>query len=324
MTNGRVLVTGGAGFIGSHLVDRLLSLRYEVTVVDDFSVGKGSNLESAKSYGEALEVVKCDITDTCLRAVIDASSPKYVFHLAAQADVRKSIADPIYDAKVNLLGSINVIQSAISAGAERLIYAASGGTIYGEPPEDELPIVETTPHSPLSYYGVSKKAVVDYLRAQRAIGGLDYVALALANVYGPRQDPHGESGVVSIFAGNLCNGHDCVIYGDGRQTRDFVHVDDVVEAFVRAIDRGSEEVINISSGQETSVNELYLETSKLANSDLKPTYKDPRKGEVLRSCLSNEKARLVLGWTPKVDIHSGLNSVVNWVRQDQPAQSLSK
>lgn len=324
MNKDRVLVTGGAGFIGSHLVDQLLNLGYIVTVVDDFSVGTLGNLEAARKYGNALQVVKCDITDPGLLAVIEDSSPRYIFHLAAQADVRKSIIDPIYDARVNLLGSINVIQGAVKAGVERIVYAASGGTIYGEPSADQLPIVETTPHNPLSYYGVSKKGVVDYLRAQHSITGMKFVALALANVYGPRQDPHGESGVVSIFAGNLCRGHGCVIYGDGTQTRDFVHVDDVVAAFVRAVESRSEEVINISSGQETSVYELYLETAKLTHSDLKPTYKDQRIGEVLRSCLSNEKARLLLDWTPKVDIHTGLESVVDWVRRDQRARALSK
>lgn len=311
---GKVAVTGGAGFIGSHLVDKLLSLGYQVTVIDNFSTGKESNLNLARTYSNLFNLVEMDITDTQLGEVISEVSPKYIFHLAAQADVRKSIEDPIYDARVNLLGSVNLILASKLSGVERIIYAASGGTLYGEPSTELLPLTEDTPRRPLSFYGVSKAGVIDYLAAQAAIGGAEFVALALANVYGPRQDPHGEAGVVSIFAGRLSRSEECVIYGNGEQTRDFVHVSDVVEAFIASMDRGNNEIINISSGVETTVNKLYLTMVNLMNCKSEPFYLDGRLGEISRSCLANDKAKSVLGWTAKMDLEAGLESVIDWVK----------
>lgn len=311
---GKVVVTGGAGFIGSHLVDKLLSLNYQVTVIDDFSTGMASNLNTARTYSAQFDLVEMDITAAQLGAVISEISPGYIFHLAAQADVRKSIEDPVHDARVNLLGSINLIQAAKLSGVKRIIYAASGGTLYGEPASELLPLVEENPRCPLSFYGVSKAGVIDYLVAQAALGGPGFVALALANVYGPRQDPHGEAGVVSIFAGHLARSEKCVIYGTGEQTRDFVHVSDVVEAFIASMDKGKNEHINISSGIETSVNKLYATMAKLMNCKLEPVYLDGRLGEISRSCLANDKAKAVLGWTPRMDLESGLESVIDWVR----------
>ena len=183
--------------------------------------------------------------------------PEVVFHLAAQADVRVSVARPAFDAEVNIVGSLNVLEGARQAGAERVVFAASGGTLYGEPAAEDLPVRESHPHRPLSPYGVSKKAVLDYLVAYRELHALEFSALALANVYGPRQDPHGEAGVVAIFADRLLRGEPVTIFGDGEQTRDFVFVDDVVDAFVRAATRGGGLVCNIGTGRETSVNELY-------------------------------------------------------------------
>ncbi len=311
---GRVVVTGGAGFIGSHLVDKLLNLSYQVTVIDDFSTGKESNLNIARTYSGQFDLVEMDITEARLGEVVSEIAPEHIFHLAAQADVRKSIEDPVHDARVNLLGSINLIQAAKMSGVKRIIYAASGGTLYGEPATELLPLSEEIPRCPLSFYGVSKAGVIDYLVAQAALGGPGFVALALANVYGPRQDPHGEAGVVSIFAGRLAREEKCAIYGSGEQTRDFVHVSDVVEAFIASMGSGNNEVINISSGVETSVNKLYSTMVNLMNYKLEPVYLEGRLGEISRSCLSNKKAKAVLGWSPEMDLESGLESVIDWVK----------
>lgn len=310
----RVVVTGGAGFIGSHLVDRLLEIGFEVIVIDDFSVGSMANLQDATRYGSQLQVVRHDIADKDLRHVMEKASPRFVFHLAAQADVRRSISDPLGDAKVNVVGSLNVIELSQRIGVERLLYSASGGTLYGEPDPSLLPLTELAPHQPLSNYGVSKKVVLDYLAAYGSLYGMEYVALALANVYGPRQDPHGESGVVSIFAGNLVSNRPSVIFGDGEQTRDFVYVADVVDAFVRSLDAGVGEVFNIASSRETSVSQLYWEMARLEGSPLEPKYLQGRTGELKRSCLSNQKAREMLRWEPVVGMDEGLSRVIKWVR----------
>ncbi len=313
MSSDTVVVTGGAGFIGSHLVDRLLEHGFDVVVVDDFSSGSVANLEAATRFGSQLKVMRQDITDPTLVEVFENVSPRFVFHLAAQSDVRRSMADPVLDASVNILGSLNVIESSRRLGVERLVYAASGGTLYGEPSLASLPLKETAEHRPLSNYGVSKKAVLDYLTVYREVYGFAFVALALANVYGPRQDPHGESGVVSIFAGNLAAREHCVIYGDGEQTRDFVFVGDVVEAFLRAMNTGAGEVFNISSSTETSVNTLYWEMAKLYGAIEEPTYLPGRPGELRRSCLSNSKAREILSWQPSFALAEGLSKVIEWV-----------
>ncbi|TAN26321.1 MAG: NAD-dependent epimerase/dehydratase family protein [Actinomycetota bacterium] len=313
MSDDSVVVTGGAGFIGSNLVDRLLDVGFRVTVIDDLSVGSMSNLECASKYGSQFAMVRQDITSAELLDVMEAVKPRYVFHLAAQAAVRHSMSDPMFDARVNILGSLNVIESSRRTGVERILYSASGGTLYGEPDPSRFPLTEVNKHQPLSNYGVSKRAVLDYLGAYRAIYGLEYVALALANVYGPRQDPHGESGVVSIFAGNLRSRQRCVIFGDGNQTRDFIFVADVVEAFIQALHAGDGEVVNISSSTETSVNELYWEIAKIVGSSLEPEFLAGRVGELGRSCLSNKKAREILGWKPQVSLSDGLGQVIDWI-----------
>ena len=253
----RTLVTGGAGFIGSNLVDRLLVEGHEVDVVDDFSTGSLSNLAEARgSAGRALTIHHLDISAPAVIELMARRRPELVFHLAAQADVRVSVARPAFDATVNIVGSLNVLEGARQAEAERVVFAASGGTLYGEPADEDLPVRESHPQQPLSPYGVSKKAVIDYLVAYRELHSLEFCALALGNVYGPRQNPHGEAGVVAIFADRVLRGEPVTIFGDGEQTRDFVFVDDVVDAFVRAATRGGGLVCNIGTGRETSVNEL--------------------------------------------------------------------
>jgi UDP-glucose 4-epimerase len=236
-----------------------------------------------------------------------------VFHLAAQADVRVSVARPVFDAGVNILGSLNILEGARKAEAERVVFAASGGTLYGDTGPEDLPVRESHPHQPLSPYGVSKKSVIDYLVAYRELHTLEFCALALANVYGPRQDPHGEAGVVGIFAERLLRGEPVTIFGNGEQTRDFVFVDDVVDAFVRAATRGGGLVCNIGTGRETSVNHLFATMAEQAGVDVPPVLAPLRPGELLRSSLDIERAAIQLGWHPWTELSEGTRSVLEFV-----------
>jgi len=312
----RTMVTGGAGFIGSTLVDRLLAEGHQVDVVDDLSSGTLANLAEARAAaGGALTIHQLDIRLPELVELMGRRRPEVVFHLAAQADVRVSVARPGFDAEVNIVGSLNVLEGARLAGTSRVVFAASGGTLYGDPDPDHLPLRESQPHRPLSPYGVSKKAVIDYLVAYRELHSLEFCALALANVYGPRQDPHGEAGVVAIFAQHLVDGAPVTIFGDGEQTRDFVYVDDVVDGFVRAATRGGGLVCNIGTGRETSVNELYRAMAAEAGVEATPQYAPLRPGEVLRSSLGVERARIQLGWTPWTELGDGARAVLDFVRR---------
>ena len=239
--------------------------------------------------------------------------PELVFHLAAQADVRVSVARPAFDATVNIVGSLNVLEGARQAEAERVVFAASGGTLYGEPAPEDLPVRESHPQQPLSPYGVSKKAVIDYLVAYRELHALEFCALALGNVYGPRQDPHGEAGVVAIFAERILRGEPVTVFGDGEQTRDFVFVDDVVDAFVRAATRGGGLVCNIGTGRETSVNELLATMAAQAGTEVTPVLAPLRPGELLRSSLDIERAAIQLGWRPWTELADGARAVLEFV-----------
>ena len=311
----RALVTGGAGFIGSNLVDRLLAEGNEVDVVDDLSTGSLANLAAARtSAGGRLTITQLDIRLREVVELIAHRAPQVVFHLAAQADVRVSVASPAFDAEVNIIGSLNVLEGARQAGTERLVFAASGGTLYGDPPVKDLPLRESQPHRPLSPYGVSKKAVLDYLVAYRELHSLEFAALALANVYGPRQNPHGEAGVVAIFADRLLTGTPITIFGTGEQTRDFVYVDDVVDAFVRAATRGGGLVCNIGTGCETSVNDLYRSMAAVVGSEANPDYAPVRAGELDRNVLDVERAGIQLGWRPWTELADGVRAVIDSVR----------
>ncbi|MGP0030539.1 MAG: NAD-dependent epimerase/dehydratase family protein [Acidimicrobiales bacterium] len=311
----RTLVTGGAGFIGSTLVDRLLVEGYEVDVIDDLSTGSLSNLADARgSAGRSLTIHHLDITAPAVVDLMVRRRPALVFHLAAQADVRVSVARPAFDAEVNIVGSLNILEGARQAEADRVVFAASGGTLYGEPSPEDLPVREAHPHQPLSPYGVAKKSVLDYLVAYRELHALEFSALALANVYGPRQDPHGEAGVVAIFAQHLLQGEPVTIFGDGAQTRDFVYVDDVVDAFVRAATRGGGLVCNIGTGQETSVLDLHRTMAEQAGVDSTPVMAPLRPGELLRSSLDIERAAIQLGWRPWTSLADGTRAVLEFVR----------
>lgn len=310
----RTLVTGGAGFIGSNLVDRLLAEGHEVDVVDDFSTGSLSNLAEARgSAGRALTIHHLDISAPAIVELMARRRPELVFHLAAQADVRVSVARPVFDATVNVVGSLQVLEGARQAEAERVIFAASGGTLYGEPSPDDLPVRESHPQQPLSPYGVAKKSVIDYLVAYRELHALEFSALALANVYGPRQNPHGEAGVVAIFAQRILQGEPVTVFGDGEQTRDFVFVDDVVDAFVRAATRGGGLVCNVGTGVETSVNELLTTMTEQSGVKVKRVPAPLRAGELLRSSLDIERAGIQLGWRPWTDLADGTRAVLEFV-----------
>jgi UDP-glucose 4-epimerase len=310
----RAVVTGGAGFIGSTLVDRLLAEGHTVDVVDNLSTGSLGNLAEARSSGAGrFNFHQLDIRSADLVELMGRRKPEVVFHLAAQADVRVSVADPVFDADVNILGSLRTLEGARAAGARKVVFASSGGTIYGD--VEQLPIKESQPQRPLSPYGVAKKTVGDYLYAYRELHGLEFTALALANVYGPRQDLRGEAGVVAIFAGRLLSGEPCLIFGDGKQTRDFVYVDDVVDAFSRAGERGSGLVCNIGTGVETSVNDLYAAMARNAGVKQPPIYGPARVGELQRSSLDPGRAAIHLGWKPWTTIEKGTAAVLDWCRQ---------
>ena len=311
----KALVTGGAGFIGSTLVDRLLAEGHAVDVVDDLSTGSLANLAEARAdRRHELKVHQVDIREDSVVDVIARRRPEVIFHLAAQADVRVSVSRPAFDAEVNILGSINVLEGARLAGTRKVVFASSGGTIYGEPAAADLPVRESHPQQPMSPYGVAKRVVTDYLHVYRSLHSLEFTSLAMANIYGPRQDPHGEAGVVAIFAGLLLEGKECTIFGDGDQTRDFVYVDDAVDAFVRAADRGSGLLCNIGTGVETSVNELYAAMAAAAGTTAPAVHAPARAGELARSALDPGRAALHLGWEPWTKLSDGVAEVLRWFR----------
>ncbi|MGH8988507.1 MAG: GDP-mannose 4,6-dehydratase [Acidimicrobiales bacterium] len=312
----RAMITGGAGFIGSTLVDRLLAEGHDVDVVDDLSSGSLANLAAARaSGGRALTIHQLDIRLPETSDLIVRRRPAVIFHLAAQVDVRVSVAQPLFDADVNVLGSLRVLEGARTAGTKRVVFAASGGTLYGEPDAATLPLRESHPHRPLSPYGVAKKAVMGYLVAYRELYGLEFAALALGNVYGPRQDPHGEAGVVAIFAGALVSGRPVTIFGDGEQTRDYVYVDDVVDAFDRAANKDGGVVCNIGTGAGTSVNELLRTMARAAGVEPQVRHVASRPGEILRSALDPSRAAAHLGWRPWTSLEQGCAVVVEAARR---------
>jgi UDP-glucose 4-epimerase len=319
----RVLVTGGAGFIGSTLVDRLVARGDEVVVVDDLSSGRRQNLAGALAGGQA-RLVEADVAGPDLAEVVKAAEPELVHHLAAQIDVRRSVADPAHDARVNVLGTIAVARAAAEAGARRLVFAASGGTAYGEPDPAILPVSEDAPANPTAPYGVSKRSAEDYLRTFDALYGLETVSLRLANVYGPRQDPHGEAGVVAIFCDRIRGGEPVTVFGDGTQTRDYVYVGDVVDAFLLAAERPGAPGgrFNIGTGVETSVLDLYATLREVAGTGAEPGFAPARQGELGRVALDAGLARRVLGWAPATGLADGLRRTWAWAQGADQASSV--
>jgi UDP-glucose 4-epimerase len=309
----RVMVTGGAGFIGSTLVDRLLAEGCDVDAIDDLSTGALANLTDARAQrNRKFSFHRLDVRSPQLADIVAHRKPEVIFHLAAQLDVRVSVAKPIFDAEINVLGSLNVCEAALAAGTRKVVFAGSGGTLYGAP--ESLPVRESHPQRPISPYGVSKKAAGDYLHYYREVRGLEYTELALANVYGPRQDPNGEAGVVAIFAGLMLAGRQPTIFGDGGQTRDYVFVDDVVDAFVRATEKGGGLLMNIGTGVETSVAQLYEAMGRLSGYTQPPNRAPERAGELLRSSLDPGRAAIHLGWKPWTALDDGLQRTIDWFR----------
>lgn len=302
----RAMVTGGAGFIGSNLVDALLARGDEVTVVDDLSTGRRENLKAALAGGARLVVQ--DIREgAALTELAVEARPEAVFHLAAQIDVRKSVADPAFDASVNVGGTANVLEAAHAAGARRVVFTSTGGAIYGEGEGQELPLGEEAPIAPLSPYGQSKFAGEGYLALYERLHGLYGAALRLGNVYGPRQDPLGEAGVIAIFCGRLRAGARPTVFGDGRQTRDYVYVGDVVAAALAAAESEASGPLNIGTGRETDVLGLVERLAALGEGEgFEPELAPPRPGEVQRIAIDPSRAGRELGWTPKVELEEGL------------------
>ncbi|HEY5164934.1 MAG TPA: NAD-dependent epimerase/dehydratase family protein [Acidimicrobiia bacterium] len=307
----RVLVTGGAGFIGSTLVDRLLAEGSDVDVVDDLSSGLLANLADARAQrARKCTFQRLDVRSKGVIELMAHRKPEVVYHLAAQPSVTVSVNEPTLDAEVNILGSLNVLQGALQAGTRKVVFAGSGGTLYGVP--ESTPTREGHPQHPISPYGVSKKAVGDYLHYYREVHGLESTVLALANVYGPRQDPHGEAGVVAIFAGRLLTGERPTIFGDGQQTRDFVFVDDVADAFVRATEKAGGLTVNIGTGSETSVQQLYDLMARTVGFEEPARYAPPRAGELRRSALDPGRAAIHLAWKPWTTLDEGVQRTVDW------------
>ncbi len=302
----RTLVTGGAGFIGSNLVDALLARGDEVTVVDDLSTGRLSNLDGALAAGAELR--ELDIRDAASLAALAAErKPGTIFHLAAQIDVRKSIEDPAFDASINVGGTANVLEAARGAGTGRVVFVSTGGAIYGEGEGQELPLDEGAPIAPMSAYGQSKFAAEGYLALYERLYGLSTVALRLGNVYGPRQDPLGEAGVIAIFCGLLRSGGRPTVFGDGRQTRDYVYVGDVVAAALAAAGTTATGPINIGTGRETDVLALAGALEELSDREsFEPEFAPPRAGEVQRITLDATRAGRELDWRAKVGLDQGL------------------
>ena len=309
-------MTGGAGFLGSNLVDRLLAEGHEVDVLDDLSSGSLGNLADARADRTArLTFQKIDVRDPQIVDVIGRREPEVVFHLAAQTDDRVSVERPAFDAEVNVIGTINVLEGARAAGARKVVFASSGTAIYGAVPASRLPIKESQAQMPRSPAGVSKKVALDYLTVYRERHGLEFTALALANVYGPRQDPDGGAGVVAVFARRLLADEPCTIYGDGEQTRDFVYVDDAVDACVRAATRGGGLLVNVGTGVETSVNELYATMARAAGVDRPAAAAAMRPGELPRSALDPSRAAIHLGWKPWTPLAEGTARVLDWLER---------
>lgn len=301
----KILVTGGAGFIGSNVVDAYLTAGHEVAIVDNLSTGKKENLNPKAKFFQV------DLRDDRLREVISEFGPEIINHHAAQIDVRKSLADPIFNAEINELGTLNLLEAAVKVKIKKLIFSSTGGAIYGEVKEKNG-ADEGHPEEPISPYAITKRSVEMYLHAYHVNYGLNYTVLRYGNVYGPRQDPLGEAGVIAMFCGRMLKAVTPTIYGDGRQLRDYVYVGDVAAANLIALTKGDNGIFNIGTGIGTSVNELFAHLKELLKFRSEAKYAPPRAGELFRSVLNAEKAAKVFGWRPKENMKSGLKLTLDW------------
>ena len=308
-------MTGGAGFIGSHLVNGLLDSGYSVAVVDNLSTGQLRNLNHQATFYHA------ELNDARLDQIIQRERPEIVFHLAAQSSVRQSSTDPVADADTNVLGTIRLLSAAASEGVEKFIFSSTGGAIYGDP--ETIPCDEDAPVNPLTPYALSKRVGEQYLELFHETYGLDYTILRYSNVYGPGQNPHGEAGVVAIFAGMMLRGERPHIYGDGLQQRDFVYVSDVVDANLSAIFRGHGRTYNIGTSDAVSVNQIYALLQEITGFDQEPDYRPRRAGEVINISLDTNRAARELRWEPQVSLEDGLARTVEHVRST-PARQASR
>lgn len=301
------LVTGGAGFIGSHVVDRLVDEGYRVTIVDNLSTGKLKNLNHHATFHHM------SITSPSLGEVFNREKPDLVFHLAAQSSVSKSVKDPFEDNEINVLGTLRLLEESRRAGVHKVIYSSTGGALYGEP--EVVPCPDDAPVSPVSPYGMSKYMAEQYLDFYARQYRLNYTTLRYGNVYGPRQDPNGEAGVVAIFISAMLRGQRPRIFGDGNQTRDYVSVDDIVEANIAAISRGHRQALNIGTGKQTSVNELYEILKEITGFRWDADHGPARTGDVYRISLDCSRALEELGWKPGTELVDGLARTVQFLRE---------
>jgi len=303
----RALVTGGAGFIASHVADGLIDDGFEVSIVDNLATGHERNLPpKARFY-------KMDIRDEKLADVFDREKPEVIFHHAAQMDVRKSVDDPRYDADVNVLGSLNLLENCKRTGTKKIMFASTGGAVYGE--VQKCPADESHPVAPLCPYGLSKFVFENYLSLYGRLYGMKYTVLRYPNVYGPRQDPHGEAGVVAIFSQQMLTGVTPKIFGDGNKTRDYVFVADIVRANMFSLSKGDCEVINLGWAKEIKDIEIFEAVRDAAGVDVKPIFADKRLGEIERICLDAGKAKKILGWEPQVPLKEGINKAVEFYKK---------
>jgi UDP-glucose 4-epimerase len=302
----KIAVTGGAGFIASHIADAYLSLGHEVVIIDNLSTGKRENIPANARF------IEMDVNDPGIPALFMEEKFDIVNHHAAQMDVRVSVQDPTYDARINILGGINIYESALRSGVKKIIFASSGGTVYGE--QEYFPADERHPTKPISPYGIAKLSNEQYLYYYAHVHSLPSVAFRYANIYGPRQNPHGEAGVIAIFAQKLLKGEQPVINGDGLQTRDYVYVGDVVAANILALQPQMIGAYNIGTGIETDVNTLFGHLRDLTQSTCEEQHAPAKQGEQMRSVLSHERIFASFGWTPKMDIVEGLSRTVDSFR----------
>jgi UDP-glucose 4-epimerase len=307
----KIIVTGGAGFIGSHVVDKLIDNGHQVFVWDNLITGNQENINPKSKF------VKIDIKNSKeVERSLDRIKPEIIFHLAAQINVRESLENPLEDAKNNILGSLNIFRSAGKNGIERIIYSSTGGAVYGDP--KELPCKEGSPIDPLCPYGVSKYGAENYLKMFSKLQDFKFIILRYANVYGPRQDPKGEAGVISVFADQLLNNKQPYINGDGEQTRDFVCVEDVAEANLKASQtKSTNEIFNIGTGKPTSIKKLYNIIQKAASSTTEAKHNQAIPGEVKDSYLDIGKAKKTLNWQPKYQLSQGIKRTVNWIKKQR-------
>jgi UDP-glucose 4-epimerase len=318
----RALVTGGSGFIGSHLVDALLARGDEVVVVDNLFTGKRENLASALEAGAEFHTE--DVTDEdAMARVFEASQPEVVFHLAAQPHVTRSVNEPVLDLRINVEGTVKLLELARRFEPRQIVFASTGGAIYGEGEGRALPLDEEADVLPFSPYGQSKQAAEQYLALYERLYGVSSVALRLANVYGPRQDPYGEAGVVAIYSLAMHTGKQPIVFGTGEQTRDLIYVDDVVRAFIAAADSDAHGAYNVGTGKETSVLELGALLAPMCGTEFEPRMDPARPGEVQRSSLSSDRARDVLGWKATMELGEGLRRTADSFAAEAGAKSSS-